>query len=155
MFGNYYGYPQQGYYAPNGAMPDVLTQYKGMYQQVPQTPTQPMQPTPMQPAPPQTNSDMTWVQGEAGAKAYIVAPGRTVTLWDSESPMIYLKSTDTAGVPRTRMFELNEIIAEPQRDVVSNDKKYVTFEDLNSILDKKIESRISELSDRKDDADDE
>ena len=37
-----------------------------------------------------TNSDFIWVQGEAGAKAYPVAPNTTVHLWDSEKQIIYI-----------------------------------------------------------------
>ena len=40
-----------------------------------------------------------WVSGEAGAKAYLVAPNNTVQLWDSESQTIYLKSADACGMP--------------------------------------------------------
>lgn len=32
----------------------------------------------------QTNSGIIWVQGESGAKSYLVAPNSTVQLWDSE-----------------------------------------------------------------------
>ena len=41
---------------------------------------------------PQQNSGITWVQGEAGAKSYLVAPNTTVQLWDSEAQRIYLKA---------------------------------------------------------------
>ena len=41
---------------------------------------------------PQTNNGIIWVQGEAGAKSYLVAPNNTVQLWDSEDQKIYLKS---------------------------------------------------------------
>lgn len=43
--------------------------------------------------------DRIWVQGEAGMKGYIVAPGCTVPLWDTESPTIWLKSSNYQGVP--------------------------------------------------------
>lgn len=43
--------------------------------------------------------DRIFVQGDVGAKAYIVAPGNTVTLWDSENPVIYRKSVNAQGVP--------------------------------------------------------
>lgn len=45
------------------------------------------------------NDDRIWVQGEVGAKAYLVAPGATATLWDSERPIIYLKSVGANGMP--------------------------------------------------------
>lgn len=46
-----------------------------------------------------------WVQGEAGAKAYPVAPNNTVQLWDAESQTIYLKSADISGMPTMKVLE--------------------------------------------------
>ena len=40
-----------------------------------------------------TNS-FIWVQGEAGAKSYPVAPGNRIALFDSENPVVYIKSVD-------------------------------------------------------------
>ena len=54
------------------------------------------------------NGGMIWVQGEAAAKSYMVAPGMTVALWDSESETIYLKSTDLTGMPSMRILEYTE-----------------------------------------------
>lgn len=55
-----------------------------------------------------TQSALTWVQGEAGAKSYLVAPNSTVVLWDSESPTIYIKSSDASGLPKMRVLEYTE-----------------------------------------------
>lgn len=44
-------------------------------------------------------SNMTWVQGETGAKSYQVVPNTTVALWDSEDKRIFLKSSDAMGMP--------------------------------------------------------
>lgn len=40
-----------------------------------------------------------WVQGEAAAKAFAVAPASTVVLMDTENPVLYMKSTDQNGRP--------------------------------------------------------
>lgn len=40
-----------------------------------------------------------WVQGEAAAQAYQVAPNATVILMDSERPILYMKSADATGRP--------------------------------------------------------
>ena len=53
----------------------------------------------------QTNSSIIWVQGEAGAKSYLVAPNTTVQLWDSENQTIYLKSADASGMPSMRVLD--------------------------------------------------
>lgn len=77
-----------------------------------------------------------WVQGEAGAKSYLVAPGATVMLMDSESQRFYLKSTDNAGMPAMRIFEYNEVFPNVQTTApgsVNPDDKYVTREEYNTL----------------------
>ena len=51
------------------------------------------------------NSGIIWVQGEAGAKSYLVAPNTTVQLWDSEQQTIYLKSADGSGMPSIKVLD--------------------------------------------------
>ena len=51
------------------------------------------------------NNTIIWVQGLSGAKSYLVAPGATVPLWDSEDQKIYLKSADNAGIPSIRVLD--------------------------------------------------
>lgn len=53
----------------------------------------------------QQNSGIIWVQGETGAKSYLVAPNNTVQLWDSESQTIYLKSADASGMPSMKILD--------------------------------------------------
>ena len=60
------------------------------------------------PAPQQqqiNNSAFIWVQGEAGAKSYLIAPNNTVPLWDSEAQTIYLKSADASGMPSMKILD--------------------------------------------------
>ena len=57
----------------------------------------------------QGNNGLIWVQGEAGAKSYIVAPGNTAMLMDSEGERFYLKSADASGMPMPlRIFDYKE-----------------------------------------------
>ena len=59
---------------------------------------------------------MIWVQGEAGAKSYIVAPGNTVMLMDSEGERFYLKSADASGMPMPlRIFDYKERTETPSQ----------------------------------------
>lgn len=53
----------------------------------------------------QQQSGLTWVQGEAGAKSFLVAPNTTVDLWDSEAQVIYLKSADASGMPSMKVLD--------------------------------------------------
>lgn len=76
----------------------------------------------------QQNASIIWVQGEAGAKSYLVAPNQTVQLWDSESQTIYLKSADASGMPsiRTLDYTIREDVArspkiEAQSDFATKD----------------------------------
>ena len=83
------GYPQQQY--PQGIQPQ---QYINPYQQQ-------YQPQQM----PQNDGGIIWVQGEAGAKSYLVQPNKTVQLWDSEDNVIYLKSADASGMPSFKVLD--------------------------------------------------
>lgn len=57
----------------------------------------------------QQNNQITWVQGEAAAKAYPVAAGQSVLLMDSEDLVFYIKSTDQSGMPQPlRTFDYTE-----------------------------------------------
>ena len=103
-------YPQYPYYNPqypqSGAMPGQLEAYKQPYQ-MPQYPQNPM----VQAA--QAQSPMQWVQGEAAAKAWSVPPNGSAVLWDSEAPLIYIKSADGAGMPQMRILRWEEYRPEP------------------------------------------
>lgn len=133
MYNNqpYYGY-QPSYYGPNGSMPDNLTQLR-MGQGQTQTPVVAQNFAPQA----QINSGMLWVQGEAGAKSYLVAPGHTVMLMDSEDKKFYLKSADGSGMPmplRTFVYEeTTEQAQKPQNGPVGGfddlDAKFVTREE--------------------------
>lgn len=103
------------------------------------------QPTPM-PAvnqPPQANQGILWVQGESGAKSYLVAPNTTVLLMDSEGSRFYLKSTDNAGMPSLRVFEYSEVQQNtPQAQnpaQIDLGDKYATREEYNDLNSKYME----------------
>lgn len=93
-----YGY-QTGYYGQ--AMPDQLAQLRqNAYQQ-------PMMGQAAQQT--QGTPSIIWVQGEEGAKAYMVAAGNSVLLMDSENSAFYIKSTDASGMPLPlRVFDYKE-----------------------------------------------
>lgn len=60
---------------------------------------------------PQQNSSqgIIWVQGEAGAKSYIVNPNQSILLMDSEASTFYIKSSDSSGMPLPlRIFDYQE-----------------------------------------------
>lgn len=96
-------YNPYGYQMYNPPIPDQLAQLRqGMGYQPPMMP----QPT-AQTA--QATPSIIWVQGEEGAKAYMVAAGNNVLLMDSENSSFYIKSTDASGMPLPlRVFDYKE-----------------------------------------------
>lgn len=131
-FGNPYqpgGY-MQGYYPP--PMPDQLAQLR-----------QAAYPQAQQPA--QQTAPIIWVQGEEGAKAYMVAAGNSVLLMDSEDSVFYIKATDTSGMPQPlRIFDYTERTAakaSQQKPVQQTGEEYVTRQEFNA-----LEARIDALA---------
>lgn len=57
--------------------------------------------------------NIIWVQGESGAKSYLVPPNSPPTLLlDSEANRFYIKSADAAGMPTLKGFQFSELILE-------------------------------------------
>ena len=98
-------------YFPAGYMPQYY------YPQ--NAPTQPIQQQ-------QNTSGIVWVQGESGAKSYLVAPNTTVSLWDSESQTIYLKSADASGMPSLKILDYTIRDAMPVSQSNAQTVSYVT-----------------------------
>lgn len=101
-----YGYPHY----QNGAVPDMLGQYKGQYQQMPMM-QQPIQQMPTTAQPTSTN-DMIWVLSEGEAQSYPVAPNNSVILWDKNSDVVYIKSVNAQNVPSFRVLDYKERTAD-------------------------------------------
>lgn len=79
-----------------------------------------------------------YVQGEAAAKAYPVAPGQFVVLIDTEDPVIYTKTTDQFGRPMPiRILDYVERVDPPVEQ--PKNPEYITKSDFdkfkNEILD--------------------
>lgn len=91
--------------------------------------------------PQQTNSfqngtsSIIWVQGEAGAKSYLVAPNQTVQLWDSESQTIYLKSADASGMPSIKVLDYKIRESAPQTPNIAVETEYATKADVVNLRD--------------------
>lgn len=118
------GYPmyqQQPYQQPQ----DQLAQLRGMQYQQPVMQQQAIQQGPI------------WVQGEAGAKSYIVAPNTTVILLDIDNPgIMYIKSTNQAGIPSMQAYEYRETGKNPQA-VPNGDEmrnRFVSREEYNATI---------------------
>lgn len=128
----YYGNYNQFYQPP---LQDNLAQMRNnQYMQMPQMPQmQPMQPM-QQAQNQQSNSGIIWVQGEEGAKAYMVAPGNSVLLMDSENSAFYIKSTDNSGMPMPlRIFDYVERNAKQQTQNIKPNVEYVTRQEFDAL----------------------
>lgn len=125
MFNNPYGnyYPQQ--------MPQIGQQMQPMDQLSQLRAAQFPQMQPQMPAQPPQNS-IIWVQGEEGAKAYLVAAGNSAMLMDSEMQTFYIKSTDASGMPLPlRIFDYTERTARPKQTQPT--AEYVTREEFGAL----------------------
>lgn len=99
--------------------------------------------------PPQTNQGIIWVQGEAAARSYLVAPNSTVLLMDSETSRFYLKSANNAGMPSMQIFEYSEVTQNAPQALQSAsedlDSKYVTREEYS-----RLQAKYAEIMDKLD-----
>ncbi len=92
---------------------------------------------------PQSQNGIIWVQGEAGAKSYLVASGQSVLLMDSENTTFYIKSTDPSGMPLPlRIFdytERNSVQSAPETQV------FAGTDMTNYITRQEFEEKLSQL----------
>ena len=125
----YYAYqPYQPYQPP---MADQLmqlrqNQYQPNMQQVPQQ---------------QATPSIVWVQNEMEAANYLVAPNSAVTLWDSNSPVVYLKQADASGKPSMKIYDLVE---RTHRTVQAPQVPAVEYAPLSRL--EALEARLNDLA---------
>lgn len=118
MFNNFPATYQTPYYPQVQQQPQMIQQQPQMQQ-------------------PMNNNGIIWVQGEAGAKSYLVAPNTTVQLWDSESQTIYLKSADASGMPSIKTLDYTIRDANPPiQSVVVDDDKYISRDEFDALKSK-------------------
>lgn len=80
---------------------------------------------------PQSNG-IIWVQGESGAKSFIVNPGQAALLMDSEDSVFYIKSCDMSGMPMPlRTFDYSE---RQNQKSETNQIDYITREEFEKRL---------------------
>jgi hypothetical protein len=117
-------YPQ---YVPSSFQPQMMQQQPQM--------TQPV-----------NDTGILWVQGEAGAKSWAVAPGKSVMLMDSESNTFYIKSSDNSGMPMPlRIFDYTE---RTQLTQPVNTIQHEQIDTSQFITKEELEKRLSEFVQR-------
>lgn len=126
--------------AYNNYYPATYQPYVPVYQQQQSYVQQPQQ---------LNNQGVNWVQGEAGAKSWLIAPNTSVILMDSEANVFYLKSADASGVPLPlRIFDYVERSSDTNKAIIEDSKcktiDYATKEDLDT-LKSQIKDEITEM----------
>ena len=99
--------------------------------------------TPVQQTYTPVQSGIIWVQGEAGAKSFLVAPNQTVPLWSSEDQVIYLKSADASGLTSMKVLDYT-IRGDANSQAAAPVTEYATKDDL-----KALEEKIREIDTRR------
>lgn len=89
------------------------------------------QPTPVAP-----QNGVQWVSGEQEARNWMIAPNSAVTLWDSNSPSVYLKQTDASGRPTFKIYDLVERAPAPPQNQTADFVTRKEFEELAALVSK-------------------
>lgn len=127
--------------------------YQPLYPQY--QPQMMQQPMPQTQTPQAQNNGIIWVSGEAGAKAYLVAPNTTVQLWDSESQRIFLKSADASGMPSIKVLDYTiREASKPNAPITESEQPhidYATKEDVSALYEQisSLRAEIDGLTIRK------
>lgn len=129
--------------AYNNGFPATYPQFYPQYQQ-PQYQQQAQVPQP-QPSIPQQSNPMIWVQGETGAKSYLLSPNTTLPLWDSESKKIYLKSTDASGMPSMKVLNYTIEGEEREKTPFQEPYQYATKKDVADEI-ARLEQKIDKIN---------
>ena len=149
----YPNYYNGGYFPQyqNGAVPDMLNQYKGQYQQMPM-----QQPMVQQMQTPTQINDMIWVLNENEATSYPVAPNNSVVLWDKNEPVIYVKSVNNQGMPSMRVLYFEERKTPPSNSSKNSPKahectcgdKFITKEEFNALKGdfERLTAKVEEMT---------
>lgn len=128
-----YPYYQPYQYYPQ-PVPDQLAQLRqNQFQQM----QQPQQFQPQQNPP---TPSIVWVQSEQEAINYLVAPNSAVTLWDSNSPVVYLKQADASGKPSMKTYDLVERNSRPAQVPVAPAVEYAPLSRVEA-----LEAKLSAL----------
>ena len=130
-FGGYpYGMPYQP--IPPQTQQNPQPNYNAMYQN-------------QQPQQPQMNQ-YAFVNGVEGAKSFQLAPNQTIMLMDSDSPVCYMKTSNSVGQSTLRYFKLTEVSENDLKAQAQPEKK----EDMSNYVLKSdfdlLSKRLDELS---------
>lgn len=126
---------------PMGYQPYPQTTYAQQYQQSQQYQNQQAQPSP----------NLIWVQGEAAAKSYPVAPNSSVPLWDSEADVIYIKSADMSGMPSLKILDYTMRNVAPRSADISPQSGFATKDDISHLKEEldALKAKFERMGDKR------
>ena len=98
-----------------------------------------------------TQNGIIWVQGEAAAKSYPVAPNSSVPLWDSEANVIYIKSADMSGMPSIKVLDYTMRDISPRTSEIAAQSDFATKDDVEFLKGEitALKSKFESMSERK------
>lgn len=96
----------------------------------------------------QNNNGIIWVQGEAAAKSYPIAPNTSVPLWDSEANVIYIKSADMSGMPSIKILDYTMRDIASKSAEISPQSAFATKDDVEYLKDEifALKSKFERMS---------
>lgn len=132
---SYYDY-NYGYQYPNMVAPQYAPPQQNLYQQ------QMMQQNC------QCDNRFMWIQGKEAAKAYPVAPDKTVFFLDDKESYAYLKKTDREG--KTTEFKVFQLIEEKEgtQEETKLTNNFITkdeFDTFSSAVDTALDNLMAKI----------
>lgn len=85
---------------------------------------------------PQVKNYITWVKGREEADAYMLGRNTVLPLWDSEDPLIYIKSTDEFGNPLPEKVLRYTVEQKKENNIQNQESQYVTRQDMEGMMDR-------------------
>jgi hypothetical protein len=85
-------------------------------------------------------SGIIWVNSDAEADNYPLAPNNAITLWHRTPPVVYFKQADASGRPSMRIYDLVERKNVPAEEQRRTNVEYATRQDMSA-----VEESIKEL----------
>lgn len=116
--------------------------YTGMYQQPNMMAVQNRQST-----------GIIWVNGEEGARSFVMAPNSNAVLLDAENEgRFYIKTTDNIGMCNIRTFNFKEVIDVTPANAATNQVQFATKQDIQELRDmmSSLESRLNSFKPNQD-----
>lgn len=132
-------------------MSDIYSPYNpvttgGQYMNYFQRPTYPQYIQQAVPQQPQNNQNtFQWVQGQAAAEAYLVAPGNSVILMDSNAPVIYFKSADANGryLPMKTYDLVERTNSDPGQGKAIDTSSFVKRDEIEKLVVAEVDKYLS------------